>query len=239
MCQILTGNTWWGIANNFITLSKEKDTFCFESVWNFSLVFISPCWNNHSFINVHWSWHCGFVYVISWHCGCLWCFVQASWHLIFSDSNHSYHKCQWRMVQWNKVKFGAFLTTRIVRVIEGQATGLHRFLYSCSSTNSEWLMPRKSPFIVSFCVTQIHAFCCTLTWPVVKYVSSENQYHGLFAFLCLAGQTKGRCICLSLFKKKVLRVFIWNDPVSNKETQKEAGLIKRKSMQKHNEFFLY
>lgn len=86
-------------------------------------------------------------------------------------------------------------------MIEGQATGLHRVLYSCSNTNSEWLMPRKSPFIVSFCVPQIHAFYRTLTWPVVKYMSSENRYHGLFPFLCIAGQTKGRCVCLSLLKK--------------------------------------
>ena len=33
--------------------------------------------------------------------------------------------------------------------------------------------------------------------------------------------------------------FIWSDPVGVKETQKGVGSIKKKSIQKHDEFFIY
>lgn len=103
------------------------------------------------------------------------------------------------MLQWKKVKFRAFITAHHCYSDWRSSVRSTQGLYGCSNNNSEWLMPRKSPFIVSFCVTQILVFYCKLTWPVVRYTPSENRYHGLFPFLCTSGQTKGRCIFFSFF----------------------------------------
>lgn len=126
----------------------------------------------------------------------VWGFVQASWHLIFSDNRHFYHKCQWRMLQGKKVKFSAFVAFLQWLKVKHQ---VYKVLYGCSNNSSEWLMPRKSPFIASFCVTETLVFYCRLTRPVVRYVASENRYHGFSSFLCTSGQTKERHVFIYIY----------------------------------------
>lgn len=177
---------------------------------SFVCVYFFHHWNNHSSVNVQLSRYHWFVYVISYQYGCLrLCPSILTPHFLWQPSflsqmpvenvtrEESEIQCFHNhvvLLQWLKVKHQVY-----------------RVLYGCSNNSSEWLMPRKSPFIASFCVTETLVFYCRLTRPVVRYVASENIMVFAPSSVPVVRQKKGIYSSHFFFWE-----FIWTDTVGTK-----------------------